>query len=255
MEFYIHSDRYFLREDENRAFTLMSHATNQTLEFDGSLHPLIYATDRWIDLSSYTRMLQIMSFDRKKTARLLEDALFALHAAGLADLKDIPSFGGTGIRWASLRDAHAVSGFCRANLEKSRSCTVSLDSRYYSCPAIYTRIKQGAEYFLLKEEEGQIRAVALFGLSYRYFGNSAFELRSFIFEDGMDDETCRKTICDLASYARQSLKGKVLKLRYEFINPRQQFIVDALKESGFREKAHFRSELKSGGDLILLDLV
>ncbi len=254
MEFYIHSNRYFMREEENRAFSLMVLATNQMLEFDRSLRPLLNVTDRWVDYDYFARVLQMTGFGGKKVTARLERAVFSLHATGLADLKDVPSFGGTGIRWAAVRDIYALSGFCLANLEKSRSCTVTLRKQYYSCVSFYARMEQGAEYYLMKEKDGEIRAVAMFGLSYRYFGSRVFELRSVVFADGMDDAACRETVSELASYARTKLKDKIRKLRYEYINPRQAFMVEAIKAAGFRETAHFRKELKSGADLVLLDL-
>lgn len=254
MEFYIHSDKYFLREEENRAFTVMDRTTNQTLEFERAMRPLLSATDKWVDFDSFARILQMTGFAGGKIRDRLEQAVFSLYAVGLAELRDVPSFGGTGIRWATLRDVYALSRFCLQNFDKGRSCTVTLRSSYYSSIKIYYRLKQGEEYFLLKEEGGQIRAVALLGLSYRYFGSRVLELRSLIFADDMEDSACMQAVSELARFARAALKGKVRKLRYEYTNPRQAFIVDAVKEAGFRETACFRHELKNGGDLVLLDL-
>ena len=255
MEFYIHSDRYFLKEHEDRSFFMMVLGTNQPLNFDKALHPLLKATDRWVDFSSFVQLLEMTNFLKRNISRLLEDAVLSLHAAGIAEVKDMPCYGGTGIRWAKQRDYYALSDFCSENFNQSKSCTVSFGKQFFSYRAVYDGLKSGDQYVLLKEKDGHILAAAVFGFSSRFFGSRVLELKSLIFDQNEDEQACREDISELAAFARESLKQKVSKLRYESIHPRQAFIVDALKAAGFEETACFKEELKNGRDLILLDLM
>ncbi len=255
MEFYIHSDRYFLREQEDRSFRIMVLSTNQQLNFDAPVHPLMKAVDRWVDFSSFVRTMEMVSFLRGDLRGLLEAAVFSMHAAGVAELRDVPSSGKTGTRWAKLKDYYALSLFMRENYSRGMSCAVAFGEAYYGFRSIHTALKNGEKYILMKEEEGVIRAVAEFGFSERFFGNRIFELKSFIFDGEMDEEACRKVLSELVAYARETLKGKTPKLRYEYIHPRQALIADALRECGFHESARFREEIRNGMDLVLLDLI
>ena len=252
MEFYIHSDRCFLREEENGAFKLMALATNQTLDFDGRLHAILGMTDRWADAEHIARVLQLTTAGANMKA-MLWNALFSLHACGLADLRNVPVFAGDGLRWANVWDYYALSCFCTENLGKGQSCAVYLNPRYYGYFALHSSLSKRIESVLLLEEGREIQAAAFFGQSSRYFGGIAFELKSLIFNARMDEEACRKAIREITAFACDSLKGKLYKLRYEYLNPRQDFIAQTLKDAGFRESAQFPGELKNGRDLILLD--
>ena len=253
MEFYIYSDRLFIREYENRNFTVMARATNQQARFDKAARGLLKAMDRWMDFSSFSQILSM--FDTSGTTdKVLEDALFSLHAMGLADLKSMPSFGGTGVRQAGYRDYYALSDFCSENFNQSKSCTVSFGRQFFTYGIIHDVLKRNDNYIILKEKDSKILAAAMFGMSNRFFGGFILELKSVFFDKNSDEKMCRKDLTELVSYARENLKGKVRKIRYEYINSRQKFIVDVLKETGFREIARFYEELKNGSDLILLDL-
>ena len=254
MDFYIHSDRYFLKEREDRSFFIMALATNQPISLDSSLHPLLHAADKWVNFESFVQLMQIASFLQPNFNAMMEDAVLSMHAAGIADIKNMPSFGGNGIRWASLRDYYAVSDFTSENYNRGRSCTVAFGKPYFSYRVVYDAIKSGEKYMLLKEHDGQILAAAIFGFSSRFFGSRVFELKSFVFGGERDAQVCREDVSELVAYARESLKGKTRKLRYEYINQRQSFIADALKSAGFGETARFQGELKNGADLVLLDL-
>ncbi len=79
------------------------------------------------------------------------------------------------------------------------------------------------------------------------------ELKSVFFDGQMEEAECRRALEEMVRFAGESLSGKLHKLRYEYLNPRQDFLLEALKESGFRETAVFPGELKNGMDLVLYD--
>ena len=253
MQFYIHSDRYFLKEREDRSFFMMVHATNQPLNFDGALHPLVHATDRWVDFDSFVQIMQMTAFLIPNFRSMLEDAVLSMHAAGIADIKEVPIFGGTGIRRAEQRDYYAISDFMSKNFNKGHSCTVAFGKIYFGYRSVYDGLKSGNDLILLKEQDGRILAAAVFGLSSRFFGSRIIELKSLVFDSDRDAQTCVQDVAELTDHACGSLKGKTRKLRYEYINPRQSFIAEALKTAGFEETARLKGELKNGGDLVLLD--
>lgn len=253
MELYIHSDRFFSRDEDNNASKLMVLATNQVIDVDGFYHILLEMPDRWIDMTSMSRIIALTSLGNRDVMNGLWNLALRLHACGIADIRDVPSFGLSGARFANLRDYYAISEFGAKNLNRGHSCSVTINPLYYSFSQVFTRIEDRSEFYILWEEDGTIRAMAAFGQSKRFFGGVVLQLRSVIFDSDMDEDQCRDALIKMIDCFCSALKGKTHKLRYEFTNPRQEFIVSTLKEAGFCESAFFKEELTEGSDLVLLD--
>ncbi len=250
MEFYIDSSKYFLRNETDGAFTLMVLETNQTLDFSAFYQPLLKTTDRWTAFSAFAQAMLLVSFGRRDTVRLFLDALYSLHAAGIARLKDIPFDARSGIRWARQRDYAALSEFCSANYDQGFSRCAAANPGYYSHAGFYTRLGQKAESDVLKVEDGKIRAVILCGPSFRFFGGPVFELKSFGFAADLEEQACRAAVKEMVGFLAEHYPKM---LRYERLVPQQDFIVSALKDAGFSQTALLKRELKNGLDLCLWD--
>ena len=252
MEFYIHSDRYFIRDEENGAYKLMVNSTNQVIDIESIYGILMNKTDCWVNLDHMSRVIALTSFNRD-TVNGLWNHIFELHAGGVADLKDVPSFGKDGYRWATTFDYYALSDFLKENMDKGKTCTVVTNPAYYSYYSVRFRLQQKTDNIVLCEKETALKAAAIFGLSDRFFGGPVLELKSLIFDGALTDDECKDIIKQVMDYAAVQLQGKLFKLRYEYINPRQDFVVGALKDAGFSESACLKDELGEGKDLVLLD--
>ena len=64
MEFYIHSDRYFIRDEENGAYKLMVNSTNQVIDIESIYGILMNKTDCWVNLDHMSRVIALTSFNR-----------------------------------------------------------------------------------------------------------------------------------------------------------------------------------------------
>lgn len=252
MEFYIHSDRYYVRNEENGAYKLMVTENNQVIDIESIYGIILNKTDCWVNLDHMSRVIAMTSF-RKDVVSGLWNRIFELHAAGVADLKNVPSFGKDGCRWGNVFDYYALSDFLKANMNKGQSCTVVTNPAYYSYYSVRFRIDQKIDTVALYEKEGKIKAAAVFGPSDRTFGGPVLELKSLIFDENYNEDECKEIIRQLTDFASTQLKGKLFKLRYEYISPRQEFVVNALKGMGFEESACFKDEVDEGKDLVLID--
>lgn len=258
MKFYFDSKKCFYRDELHNDFMLMSLLTNQTYDLPAEYRSLLKLADRWVDFERFWQMAQFMSFGLKGNLRAqAERIIFQLAAGGVVQLAELPQSDFSGVHPAELRDFHRLAEFCRENCNSGLSCAVNNTPAVYADSVVYNDLENSKIQVMLLEDEGNIKAACFGGLSDYYFGGLVFALKSFIFDKAADKETVKKYVSEMlkATAAEITAKGdsKINKIRYEYMNPRQDVIVSLLTENGFKKTAVFKDEIREGTDLVLYD--
>lgn len=253
MKFFINSKSYFRREENNGAFTVMIRATNQSIHLNKSSRALFEKTDEWVELSDFVKGLNFKNVPLERLEKDYGAALFRLHACGAALLKDFPKSDETACRKAEPKDYYALSKFCIANCNAKYSVAESISPAFYALYPIYDRLLSSTSFIIVSMKEGEIKGCLLFSLSNRNFGGVAVNLTTAIFDENLTEQEADDEFSKMLSVAKDFAKGKVLKIRYEEIHPRQARLAGKLLENGFTKSATLMNELETGQNLTLYD--
>ena len=253
MKYRIKSKDFFAREEENGALSLIVEGNNRILFFNRMARRLLTRCDEWVDLAAFVRELGVTDVPQETVYRDFEKLLYKLEADELAELCDLPQPEGTGVRTADYRDARHVSEFLLANADAGFSCAVSVNPAYNALPGVYTRMQNGVEQSLLSEQAGAVCGLLTVSLPAKLSGNSAAILQSAVFPAQTPQAACVHQLASLLDYAATIYAAAYSKLRYVYMNDRQNALRDALVTLGFGETALLPNEVRGGRDMILYD--
>lgn len=255
MKYRINREDFFAREEEQGTMAIMVLRTNQILHFNRAGRHIFDICDQWVDLDDFLHQLGAVNTTPAKLRRYFEELLYKLHACGLAKLADLPETSGTGCRLAALRDYARVSRFLRANADKGYSCAAMLSAAYNSPYGVYTRLYEKQKQYLLSEQNGEILALLEVHPAAHISGSAVLTIMTVVFHESLDESAAREQLSLLTDHAARIFSGSMTKLRYAAMNPRQQWIVAALRDCGFVQSAYFPDELQNGSDLRWFDRI
>lgn len=252
MRFLIDDKTFFRRNELDGAFTLMSLKTNQTFAFAKAADLIMKKSGQWQDFDQFIASIRTAQ-PEEKVRRIFSGVLYKLHAGGLALLEDVPKSDCTGARLAKKEDYYYLSEFARENFDKGFSCSEAGYAGYYSYAGIYNRIKNNEESVFMVEEKGVIKAALFASPSKHYYGSLIFQLVSFVFDQSLTKEQVSEYVRSLIDCVDASLRDSINKVRYEYINTRQDFVVNELIKCGFEKNAELDNEIMNQKHLILYD--
>ena len=253
MRYRIDRKDFFAREEERGTMAIMVLKTNQILHFNRAGRHIFDICDHWVELDDFLQQLGAVNATPAKLRRYYEELLYKLHACSLAKLENIPVSTGTGCRLASLRDYDRVSRFLLANADKGCSCAAMLSPAYNSRYGVYTRIFEKQKQYLLSERDGELLALLEVHPAAHIAGSAALTIMTVVFRADLDEAAAKEQLALLTDNAARIFSGSMAKLRYAAMNPRQQWIVDALQDCGFVQTAHFPGDLQNSSDLRWFD--
>lgn len=253
MKYRINSKDYFAREEENGTMSLIVSKNNRILFFNRTGRKLLARCDEWVELEEFVASLGITAVPQDKVYDDFEKLLYELEAYGLARLTDLPVRTCTGCRMADYRDAKLVSDFLLANSDKGFSCAISVDPSFNSFAGVYTRIQNGGEQYLIDQQNEKIVGLLAVSQPNRSMGLSAAVISSAVFPEQMTREDCRRQLQTLLNYAQTVYGESCSKLRYVYMNERQNALRDELVELGFYQSALLKKEVNGERDMILYD--
>ena len=253
MKYRIDSKDFFAREEENGTMSLIVRATNRILFFNRTGRRLLERCDEWVDLPEFVSGLGITAAPYETVYGDFEKLLLELESYGLAKLRDRENRAGDGCRTADLRDGKLVSDFLLANADKGNSCAVSVSPGYNGIAGVFTRIQSESERYLLCEQGGRVRALLAVANPSRSMGRSAAAINSAVFAEGLTRKECRALLSELLAYAEAVYGEHCSKLRYVYMNARQDGLRELLCGLGFKQTALLEKEVGGGRDMILYD--
>ena len=253
MKYRIDSKAYFAREEENGTMSLIVNATNRILFLNRTGRRLLTRCDEWVDLAEFVNGLHISGAPFETVCRDFEKLLYELESYGLAELADRPEETYTGCRVADCRDGKLVSDFLLANADRGFSCAISVNPAYNALAGVYARIQNGSEQYLISERDGQVLALVAMARPNRVIGVSAAVINSAVFLEGMLREACKEQLQTLLAYGETVYAGECGKLRYVYMNERQNGLRETLQTLGFTQSALLKNEVYGGRDMILYD--
>lgn len=253
MKYRINRKDFFAREEEQGTMAIMVLKTNQILHFNRAGRHIFDICDQWVELEDFLQQLGAVNTTPAKLHRYFEELLYKLNACGLAQLKEMPKSSGTGCRLAVLGDYARISRFLLANGDKGYSCAAMLSAAYNSPYAVYTRIYEKQKLYLLSEQEGEILALLEVHPAAHIIGSTVLTIMTVVLHESLDEAAARQQLALLTDHAACIFAGSMTKLRYQAMNPRQEWIVSALQDCGFVQTANLPGDLQNGSDLRLFD--
>ena len=184
-----------------------------------------------------------------------EDALTALEAFGLAEIRDRKASDTAGCRVAGERDYAAISAFMNENAGVGYGFAPAVPPSYYDDVHVRSRQFNNEEYNFLKERDGRLIAVLLMAVPPFDQVSSAATVRAAVFSGALDEQACVECLRDLLRYARHAFDGEFAKFRFPYSDARQDWLRDALLQEGFSETCTLRREIANRVDLTLYDRV
>ncbi len=255
MKFYIKSSGYFSREEEKGAISLIVLATNQILFLNRSGKKLLEHCDEWVDLKEFVEGLSIKSVGHEQVYDDYERLLFELDAYSVAQLKERGTSRFTGCRAAELRDYADVSAFMLRHIDAPFSCAVYSNKAYYGLLGVYRHLKNQSERYLLLQEEGVIRAVISVNHPGRAAGYSVLMLGCAVLDAALSEARCHEAIARLTELAAELYREDCSKIRYMYMNARQDWLKGVLCGEGFAQTAFFPKEIQGERDVAFYDMM
>lgn len=253
MKFKIISSDFFSREEDRGTLSLIVGDTNEILYLNATARLILNPGGVWRDFDEFIDGLAFADVPRERLVEDFEALLFKLDAHGVALLREIDCGRETGARVARPRDIQALSSFLINHVAAPRTCAVSEETRFYHRQGLYGRMMGQKEFIVIDEVIGQIGAALLFTWPKRAEGNTVMSLDSAFFDDQMSDAACEQALMRMISAFTAALHGACGKLRYVYMNPRQDFIKAALLKAGFQKTAELKKETLGGRDAEYLD--
>lgn len=249
MRYRINREDFFAREEEQGTMAVMVLKTNQILHFNRAGRHIFDTCDQWVELDDFLQQLGAVNATPAKLRRYFEELLYKLHACGLARLEDIPLSTGTGCRLATLRDYDRVSRFLMTNADKGYSCAAMLSTAYNSRYGVYTRLYEKQKQYLISEQNGEILALVEVHPAAHIAGSAALTIMTVVFSASLDEAAAKEQLALMMDQAVWVFSGRLSKLRYAAMHPRQEWIAAALQNCGFTLSALFPGELQNGNAL------
>lgn len=253
MRYRINREDFFAREEEQGTMAIMVLRTNQILHFNRAGRHIFDICDRWVELEDFLQQLGAVNATPAKLRRYFEELLYKLHACGLAKLEDMPAASGTGCRVAALRDYARISRFLRANADKGYSCAAMLSAAYNSPYGVYTRLYEKQKQYLISEQDGKILALLEVHPAAHIAGSAALTIMTAVFHESLEADAAQAQLALLTDHAARVFSGTMTKLRYAAMNPRQDWMANAVQYCDFTLSAHFPGDLQNGHDLRWFD--
>ncbi len=253
MRYFVKSDTYSIREEENGIFSVFVKATNQLVFFNRSAKIIFRDTDKWHDL---TDVIQGMHLVRTPFERVFSDffkLLTRIWAAGIAELSDIPPSSFTGVRMLGATDCFAIGRFCQDNLDNELTWTRAINKEYYSDRGFFGRLDQATQQVAVLENEGRVTAALMASRSERDFGGISIAIDGIVADASLTEKQLAESLVILSDFMNEDLKKRNLKLRFEYFNANQDKMASIVAQAGFVQTLMIKNELKNGGNLILLD--
>lgn len=254
MKFRIDSASFFLREENRGSATVMNLKTNQVVYMNATGRKVFERCDEVIDFDEFIDSLNYPHVSREKLCADYKKLLIKLYAYGFAELSDIERRTQDGCFVAGIEDVDAISAFLRASCANEPSCAEATSPIYYSRHAVYSRLTNGQTPYLYLQCGGVIKAAVDTQVSALGMGESVVYLGSFFFADGMNAAECASAVKALVELASAAAKQSASKLRYMYMNPRQDKIIEMLTPLGFKKTAVLEKEVNACRDLCLYDL-
>ena len=253
MKFRIDSSGFFLREENRGSVTVMNLETNQVVYINATGRRVFDRCDETVDFDEFIDGLDYPSVSREKLCGDYKKLLIKLYANGFAALTGIERRTEDGCFIAAPEDIDALSSFLRAACSNANSCAAAVSPVYYSRYAVYSRILNGQTPYLYLQRGSRIIAAADAQAAALGLGESVVSLGSFFFDEKLSGDECGNAVKELTELAAAAARQSASKLRYMYMNPRQDKIVQTLVQIGFRNTAVLEKEV-NGRDLCLYDL-
>ncbi len=254
MKFYIDSSDFFLRDESRGSATLMNLKTNQVVYINSSGRKLFEHCDEQVDFDAFIDSLDYPSVSREKLCADYKTLLLKLYAGGFLKLSDIERCTDDGCFIAQAEDVDALSQFLRASCANANSCAVAAAPVYYSRYAVYSHITNGRTPYFYLQRGGRIVAVVDAQAAALGMGESVVTFNSFFFAKDMSEGDCAEAVKALVALAASVAAPTASKLRYVYMNPRQDKTVAMLAAVGFEQTARLEKEVNSERGITLYDL-
>ena len=254
MKFRIDSSKFFLREENRGSVTVMNLETNQMVYINATGRKVFDHCDETVDFDEFIDSLDYPGVSREKLCGDYKKLLIKLYANGFAKLADIERCTEDGCFAAKDEDMEALSEFLKASCANANSCAVAISPAYYSRFAVYSHITAGSTPYFYLQKDGKIIAVVDAQTYSLGMGESVVTLNSFFFDEKLSAEECAAAVKEIINFIASVAKQSASKLRYMYMNPRQDKIVATLVRCGFKKTAVLEKEVNGSKDLCLYDL-
>ena len=254
MKFRIDSSKFFLREENRGSVTVMNLETNQVVYINSTGRKVFDHCDETVDFDEFIDSLNYPGVSRKKLCGDYKKLLIKLYANGFAKLTDIERRTEDGVFAAKEEDMEALSIFLKASCANANSCAVAASPVYYSRFAVYSHITAGSTPYFYVQKGGKIIAAVDAQTFSLGMGESVITLNSFFFDEKLSAEECAAAMKEIISFTASVARQSANKLRYMYMNSRQDKIVEMLVQNGFKKTAVLEKEINGSRDLSLYDL-
>ena len=252
MRFYIASDSFFKREEEDGILSVFGSTTHDTLYFNNTSKKLLEYCDRWVDLKDFVSDVNFTGVSKEKVYSDFSRVLLKLEANELAKLDNVEIEPINGIKKADLKDIRALSLFVDENKEKFLGHAYVKGTNNYEYKQMYRKKSKNAYDYIIAADNKVYAMIEVSHTEANRFGE-ALMLNTMLFDKGFDEERCITTAKKMLDFIKNEFSTTYYRLRYLMINESDKDFIDFICKLGFEKKARFEAELRDGRDLTLYD--
>ena len=253
MKFYIDSTRYFAREEENGALSLINRETNSVQFLNRSARRLLDACDVWTDFDEFIDRKQYRNVPRERVYGDFLLLLYELDSMGLAELKEVPEKMREGVSRGVAEDYAELSAFLQKNISGANTCGIASNPGYYGKEPMFSRLRGNATPYLMYCRDGKILCALEFSTNQLLMSSAAITLQSVIADGSLTEEELADAVKKILDAAADTFCAAFRKIRYGYMHPRQEAFCKILLSCGFEKTATLEKELRNGQSLILYD--
>lgn len=253
MRFFVNSDRYIYRDEDEDTISLMIKKSNQIIYLNKSAKKILGMTEKDIDLKDFVESLNIDCLNKEFIYKDYEEIIYQLESFGIITISNKDKDISSGCKIAGERNYLEVANFIENNKDNVFSYTSISNMQYYNPISIRSRQFNNTEYNLMYIRDERIISLLVVSLPPNTSGFSVIYLNSVFFENSIPEKECIGLLNELINFATKLFKDDFTKIRFHYFNTKQNWLLEQLKYSGFKKSCALEQEIDKNIKLDVYD--
>lgn len=252
MKFMINKNDFKIRDEQDGTLSLMILSTSQLIYLNTTARLLIQQ-EGTVDFEDFLKQLKFDGVEEVELRSDYQDLIYQLEALGIIEIIEQEQLSENGCMLVGEKEYREVSKFI---LENGNNKFNLIDMTYpdnYSLPNLRARQFNGEEFNIIKLKDGKIIADVILAVAPFNTGISVVSFSAIVMDKSIEEDNVGNIIKELLEYSSGLFVDKYNKIRFYYTDEKQDYILNILKNIGFKKTCTLKKEICKNIDLTLYD--